>query len=228
MIPERECAQIRDIFDRDLVSDVRLEVFYKKPSMLFIPGRQESQSGPQLESLIRELAALTDKLQVESHDIQVEPESATAAGVERVPTVLVHGANAGAVRFLGAPSGYEFSTLIADIVDVSRGDTDLSEETRAALKDVNEPVHIQVFSTPDCPYCPRAARLAHLLAMENEHITADAIDATEFPDLARQYQVMSVPKIVINDRVEFTGAQPEAVFIDAIQRALPAKEDQEQ
>ena len=67
-----------------------------------------------------------------------------------------------------------------------------------------------------------------MLAMANEHITADAIDATEFPDLARKYQVMSVPKIVINDRVEFTGAQPEASFLDAIQRALPAKEDQEQ
>jgi predicted DsbA family dithiol-disulfide isomerase len=67
-----------------------------------------------------------------------------------------------------------------------------------------------------------------MLAMENEHITADVIDATEFPDLSRQYQVMSVPKIIINNRVEFTGAQPETAFMDAIQRALPAKEDQEQ
>jgi predicted DsbA family dithiol-disulfide isomerase len=66
-----------------------------------------------------------------------------------------------------------------------------------------------------------------MLAMENEHITADAIDATEFPDLSRQYQVMSVPKIVINDRVEFTGAQPEPAFIAAIQQALAPEEDQE-
>jgi predicted DsbA family dithiol-disulfide isomerase len=66
-----------------------------------------------------------------------------------------------------------------------------------------------------------------MLAMENEHITADAIDATEFPELSRQYQVMSVPKIVINDRVEFTGAQPEPAFIAAIQQALAPKEDQE-
>ena len=66
-----------------------------------------------------------------------------------------------------------------------------------------------------------------MLAIENEHITADAIDATEFPDLSRQYQVMSVPKIVINGRVEFTGAQPEPAFIAAIQQALAQKEDQE-
>ena len=63
------------------------------------------------------------------------------------------------------------------------------------------------------------------MAMANEHITADAIDATEFPELSRQYQVMAVPKIVINDRVEFTGAQPEPALIQAIQQALAPKED---
>jgi len=63
--------------------------------------------------------------------------------------------------------------------------------------------------------------------MANENIVADAVDATEFPELSRRYQVMSVPKIVINDRVEFVGAQPEAAFIAAIQDALSAEEGQE-
>ena len=63
------------------------------------------------------------------------------------------------------------------------------------------------------------------MAMANEHITADAIDASEFPELSSKYQVMSVPKIVINDRVEFTGAQPEAAFLEAIQQAIGPKED---
>ena len=148
MIPERERQQIREIFEKDLVSDVRLEVFYKKPSMLFVPGRQETHSGPETEALILELAELTERLLVESHDIGTEPESAQAAGVTRVPTVLLHGTNAGNVRFLGAPSGYEFSALIADIVDVSRGAVSLSDETRAVLREIAEPVHIQVFSTP--------------------------------------------------------------------------------
>jgi alkyl hydroperoxide reductase subunit AhpF len=148
MISERERQQIREIFERDLVSDVRLEVFYKKPSMLFVPGRQESQSGPEAETLVRELAELTERVQVEAHDIAAEPDSAAAAGVTRVPAVLLHGRNAGKVRFLGAPSGYEFSTLIADIVDISKGEVSLSDETRAALGAIAEPVHIQVFSTP--------------------------------------------------------------------------------
>lgn len=52
------------------------------------------------------------------------------------------------VRFLGLPSGYEFSTLLADVVDVSKGRTDLSEATRAAVRAIDQPVHIQVFVTP--------------------------------------------------------------------------------
>jgi len=148
MIPERERQQIREIFERDLVSNVRLEVFYKKPSLLFVPGRQDTQSGPQTEALVRDVADLSELVQVDAHDVQADPESAAAAGVTHLPAIIVHGKNAGTVRFLGAPTGYEFSTLIADIVDVSLGQIALADETRAALELITEPVHIQVFSTP--------------------------------------------------------------------------------
>src|SRR5204863_6762210 len=66
-------------------------------------------------------------------------------GPEAVTTAAKLGAN---VRFLGLPGGYEFSTLIADIVDVSKGHTDLSEAARQVVQAIESPVHIQVFVTP--------------------------------------------------------------------------------
>jgi hypothetical protein len=61
----------------------------------------------------------------------------------------VGGAGGGAnVRFLGLPGGYEFSTLLADVVDVSKGRTDLSAEALALVRAIDTPVHIQVFVTP--------------------------------------------------------------------------------
>ena len=54
------------------------------------------------------------------------------------------------------------------------------------------------------------------MAMESDKITAHAIEATEFPDLARQYRVMAVPRTVINDQKAFEGAMPEAMFIRQI------------
>jgi len=62
--------------------------------------------------------------------------------------------------------------------------------------------------------------LAHKLAIENEHITADVIEVSEFIDLAQRYQVQGVPKTVINDRVEFAGALPEPRFVQQVLQAL--------
>ena len=74
------------------------------------------------------------------------------------------------------------------------------------------------------------ARAAYALAMVNPNITASVVEIQEFPDLARQYRVMGVPKTIINDVAEFTGAVPEEMFMGAIAQALgqqlPAEETQ--
>ncbi len=123
------------------------------------------------------------------------------------------------MRFFGIPAGYALSTLVEDLLDLSTGTTNLSEQTRTALLDVKQDLHVQVFVTPTCPYCPSVARLAHQLAIENEHITADVIDISEFTDLAQRYRVQGVPKTVINDRVEFAGALPESRFVQQVLQA---------
>ena len=58
------------------------------------------------------------------------------------------------------------------------------------------------------------------MAMENPLIVADVVEANEFMDLSQRYRVMSVPKTVVNDRVEFVGAQSEQKLLEAVQRAL--------
>ena len=70
------------------------------------------------------------------------------------------------------------------------------------------------------------ASLAHQMAIEFNHITADIIEANEFPDLSRHYAVSGVPKIIINDRVEFTGAVPEQHFLAAIVQATEARTEE--
>ena len=63
-------------------------------------------------------------------------------------------------------------------------------------------------------------RLAQHMAVASDKVTAVAIEATEFPEMSQAYRVSAVPKIVINDRVEFEGALPEAQFLDAVLRAV--------
>ncbi len=58
------------------------------------------------------------------------------------------------------------------------------------------------------------------MAIESERVTADVIEASEFPELSDRYQVSGVPKIVINDKVELLGAQREARFVEAVRTAV--------
>jgi predicted DsbA family dithiol-disulfide isomerase len=57
------------------------------------------------------------------------------------------------------------------------------------------------------------------MAVENANITADTVECGEFPDLAEKYEVSGVPKIVVNETVEFLGAQPEPIFLKHVLKA---------
>lgn len=63
-------------------------------------------------------------------------------------------------------------------------------------------------------------RLAHKMALESDWVRADMIEATEFPELSEQYEVMGVPRVVINDTSYFEGALPEAQFLQAALQTL--------
>lgn len=78
------------------------------------------------------------------------------------------------------------------------------------------PIHIQVFVTLSCPYCAPTASLAHKIAFHSDHITADTINAQEFSERARRYNVYSVPRTIINETIQFEGAVTEPIFIEKV------------
>lgn len=99
-------------------------------------------------------------------------------------------------------------------MDVSKSASRLSDATRNCVRAVSNPAHIQVFTTPTCLYCPGAVRTAHQLILENELVKADMVNAVEFPHLTTKYNVMAVPKIVVNEVHEFIGSLPEDQIMD--------------
>lgn len=169
--------------------------------------------------LLKEVAELSEKLTLEVHNVVLEKEEAERFGVDKIPATVVVGDRDHGIRFYGLPAGYEFAVLLEDILDVSCGRCGLDEETRKQLQTLTKPVHLQVFVTPTCPYCPVAARLAHQLALESDLVTADMIEATEFTDLVLQYGVQGVPKTIVNETHAIEGALPEPYFVEQILQA---------
>lgn len=170
------------------------------------------------QQILDELASLSEKVTVEEVNFVLEKERAASFGVEAVPAVvLLRNGEDTRMRFLGAPAGYEFMSLVEAVILAGTGESGLSEDSRTLVAEhVSGPIDIKVFVTPTCPHCPRAVTLAHKLAVENPNIRATCIEATEFMDLSRKYRVTGVPKTVINDTVEILGAVPEDAFVRSV------------
>jgi glutaredoxin-like protein len=207
LIPEEHKEHLRSELSEKLENPVKIIMFTQEV---------ECQFCMQTRQLITELAALNDKIKVEIYDFVANSEKAKGFGVDKVPAIVIMGEKDYGIRFYGIPYGYELQTLLEGIINVSRGRTDISEETKKRLKEIKTPIHIQVFVTLTCPHCPIVARIAHKFALENDLIKADVIDAGEFPHLGLKYGVMGVPKTIINEKIEFIGALPEDLFLEHV------------
>lgn len=201
----------------------RLEGLQNPVKLVFFTQELECMYCKETHQLLQELAELSDKLTLEVYNFAIDREMAEKFSIDKIPATVVMGEKDYGIRFYGIPSGFEFSTLLEDILMVSREDSGLGEETRKALKAITTPVHLQVFVTPTCPYCPQAVYLAHQFAFESDQITADMVEATEFPHLAQKYRVMGVPKTVANDRDVVEGAAPEPMLLERLQEVLKAE-----
>jgi len=168
------------------------------------------------KKLVEAIGALNDKITVQIYDFVADSDMVKKYNVNKIPSIAIIGAKDYGVRIYGIPYGYELSTLIESIVNVSNGETDLLAKTKSILMDVKNPVHIQVFVSLTCPHCPIAAAVAHKLAIESDLVRADVIDINEFPELSQKYAVISVPKIIINEKIEFVGAFSEDLFAEHV------------
>ena len=148
MIAERDSQTIREHFNDNMTGDVEIIMFTERPSLIFVPGRETCETCEDTRMLLEEVSALSEKVKLTVHELAAAREQASDLGIDRVPAFVLKGAAKGSVRFFGMPSGYEFSAFIGDLVDASKGETDLSDDTRAFLGSLTEDLNIKVFTTP--------------------------------------------------------------------------------
>lgn len=228
ILQRRDEETVRQRFDIELKRDVKMTLFTRRNvGGLYIPGR-ECQTCEPTEKLLREVSTLSPRIDLDIVDFYGSQEEARDLGVDKIPALVVSCNGNNNVRFYGMPSGLEFAVLLDTIVAASSNRSTLQTKTRRRLKDLEEDVHLQVFVTPTCQFCPSLVRLAHALAMESPRIVADVVEIQEFPTLTNIYNVMSVPKTVINGSAHFTGAVTEEVFLRRIMTAVGLEEPEEE
>jgi len=138
LIQDREKAKVREILGR-MDKPVRIVNFTQE---------LECQYCRETRQLLEEVAALSEQLTLEVHDFLIEKAKADAYGVDKIPATLLVGEEDHGIRFYGIPAGYEFASLLEDIVMVSQRDSGLSPASRGKLAGLKDPLHLQVYVTP--------------------------------------------------------------------------------
>lgn len=207
LIPDEKKELLKTEFETKLEKPVRILMFTQEIECRFCSDTRQ---------LVQELATLDNRIAAEVYDFVADTDKVKEYGIDKIPALAIVSQKDYGVRIYGIPYGYELQTLIEAIINVSKGETDLTQNTKKILSEVKAPVHIQVFVSLTCHHCPIAAVVAHKLAVESDLIRADVIDGSEFPQLSQKYAVMGVPKVIINEKIEFVGAFNEDLFAEHV------------
>lgn len=170
--------------------------------------------------LLNDLVSTNDKIKLEIYDFEKDTEEVSKHQIEEIPAIVVMDNQDHDIKFYGIPAGYEFSSLLNALLMVSTGIVKLTDETKAFLDTLTKPVHLKVFVTPTCPYCPQAVIMAHQMAFYSKYVKAEMVELSEFPHLAVKYGVQGVPRTTINEKWYQEGAAPEQMLVDKIKEAL--------
>lgn len=192
-------------------------------TVLFFENKAACEYCDSTRQLLEEVVDLSDLLSLTVYDLDRDAEVAAQYHVDKAPGIVIAAQDGEqiqdyGVRFAGIPAGHEFTSLIRNLLMVSNRDSGLSSETREFLANLKQPMLLQVFVTPTCPYCPQAVILAHQLAFESPMVQAEMVEAMEFPELSNLYHVSGVPHTIFNEGAdEVVGAMPESIMLEKLQ-----------
>ncbi|HLI05136.1 MAG TPA: hypothetical protein VKV40_01040 [Ktedonobacteraceae bacterium] len=148
LISPEDQEALKKLFGEKLTDDVNITYFTQHESPLIVPGHHECSYCKETGEILEEVTSLSDKLHLIVKDFVKDEKEAEQMDITRIPAYTMQGKNKGKVRFFGLPAGYEFSTLLQSIIDVSTGETQLSQKSKEALNKVEQNLQVQVFVTP--------------------------------------------------------------------------------
>lgn len=208
------------IFNKEIEKQL-MEVLSKmiNPVTIILFTDKECITCKETKQLLTEVASLNDKISLEIKELSKDLKEVKEFGIELAPSFVILDMNRKyqRVKFNGIPAGHEINSFISAILEMSGVKISYSESLVKRIKKIEKPINIKVFVTLGCPHCPGAVQTAHRLAMLNDNINSEMIEAQTFNELSQKYKVSGVPKIIINETVEIVGNQPVESFLEKIE-----------
>ena len=185
------------LFDETMMAQLNTVFGRMAASLVLKLYLDERPVSAELKGYMEELASVTDKLKVE---IAATDAEQAAAGVD-APCVRICRADGSwtGLAFHGVPGGHEFTSFVLGLYNAAGPGQALDPAVLEAARGLNRDVDIKILVSLSCTMCPELVTAAQRLAVENDRISAEVFDINHFPAIKDQYNVMSVPCLVIND-----------------------------
>jgi len=202
--------QLTEILD-NMGDDVKLVYFTQQ---IECPMCREASE------FVKEISGLTDKISLDIYNFVNDKDMVEKYGVDKIPAIVIldKDGNDRGIKYYGVPGGYEINSFLGTVIEVSGKGEEIPADMLNDIRGVDKDVDIKVFVSLACPHCPAAVSTAHRIAFENDNVKAEMIDSNTFPHLAQKYNVTGVPKIIINEKYELTGAHPVSSFIEIMKK----------
>ena len=193
-VSAQEVSESGELFTAEMRQQLDT-VFARMESPLLLKLSLDDRSiSAELEQFITALAALTDKLAVTVAERTTNSQDAPCVAVckaDGAPTGLA---------FHGVPSGHEFTSFVLGLYNAAGPGQAIDEDTKRQIEAITEAVDIKILVTLSCTMCPDLVVATQRIAAENPNVTAHVYDIRHFEDLKNQYNIMSVPCMVVNDQ----------------------------
>lgn len=178
------------LFSEDILSQLATVFGRMQNSLVLEMHLDDSSVSSELRAYMEELAKQTDKLSVRE----------SAEGGEDLPFVKIlrQDLSETGLAFHGVPGGHEFTSFILGLYNAAGPGQAVDEESSAKIAAIDHDVHMQILVSLSCTMCPELVTAAQRIASANPHVSAEVYDLNHFGKLKDQYNVMSVPCLVIN------------------------------
>lgn len=186
-------------------------VFEKMNSAVTLRAELDDRSvSRELESFLQELAALSDKVTLDTRQ---------AHDAEEAPCVRIlraDGTDSG-IAFHGVPGGHEFNSFVVALYNAAGPGQTLDEQVLKRIRSFTKPLDMKILVSLTCTMCPELVMAAQRMAAENPVICAEAYDLNHFSQLRERFKVMSVPCLVVNDAVVSFGKKNIVQLLDFLE-----------
>ena len=208
---DAEAAGSGELFTDEMIKQLDTVFARMEKPLLLRLSLDDRPVSAELEQFITALGALSDKLTV-----TVAERNASAENAPCVSVCKADGTETG-LAFHGVPSGHEFTSFVLGLYNAAGPGQALDETTRQQISAIMNKTEMKILVTLSCTMCPDLVVAAQRIAAENPNVMAQVYDIRHFENLKNQYNVMSVPCLVLNDEKVSFGKKNVQQVLDFIQ-----------